>query len=256
MILITEPMDQVWVDWLSDYAEVDYQPDLSAFPEELAEKAQLAQALIVGGQTDVSGDLLYAGFSCVGVLSGQAHEVGLAGCAEREIEVLLPPKIDVLAAAHFTLAQAADLTGKDDSLRGRTLGLIGYGDVGQLTALLGAQRGMACLASDPEAEDFPGALEGTSEEVLTTADVIAVNVPLTDETRDMIDADVIAVMKRGAIFVSTSPSGVVDEAALQAALASGHLGGVAIWAAGAGADAFAMLSEVTARRVVARLGLD
>lgn len=299
MILITEFMDEAWVDWLRDRCEVDYQPDLPDFPEELAEKAQMAQALIVRNRTQVRGDLLYAGFSCVGRLGVGLDNIDMEGCAERDIAVFPATGANTLSVAEYVVTTAAMLlrgayamrpameagdwprgpAGQGREIAGKTLGLIGYGEIARDAARLGAALGMKVLASDPYADDFPGAMEGTEEEVLTTADVISLHVPLTDETRGMIDADVIAAMKPGAVVINAARGGVVDEAALCDALTSGHLGGAALdtfaseplgtdhpfagvpnliltpHIGGVTAEANARVSEMTARKVAAHLGL-
>ena len=68
MILVTEFMDGPWVEWLRARTEVVYEPDLPDRPEDLARMAGEASALIVRNRTQVRGDLLRAGFSCVGRL--------------------------------------------------------------------------------------------------------------------------------------------------------------------------------------------
>ncbi|MGB3554150.1 MAG: NAD(P)-dependent oxidoreductase, partial [Jannaschia sp.] len=159
------------------------------------------------------------------------------------------------------------------------LGLIGYGEIARATARLAAALGMECLASDPYADEFPGAMEGTEEEVLTQSDVVTLHVPLTDETRGMIDGRVIASMRPGAILINAARGGVVDEAAVAEALRSGHLGGAALdtfadeplgadnpfagvpnliltpHVAGVTQEANARVSEMIARRVADHLGL-
>lgn len=299
MILITEFMDEAWVDWLRERVEVEYQPDLPDFPEELALKAQMAQALIVRNRTQVRGDLLYAGFSCVGRLGVGLDNIDVAECKARDIEVFPATGANTLSVAEYVVTTAAMLlrgayglsdeliagkwprgaAGQGREIAGKTLGLIGYGEIARRTARLGAAMDMTCIASDPYAEDFPGAIEGTEEEVLTTADVIALHVPLTDETRGMINADVIAAMKPGAVIVNAARGGVVDEVALCAALKSGHLGGAALdtfvdepfgadnpfagvpnliltpHIGGVTIEANARVSEMTARKVAAHLGV-
>lgn len=300
MIVITEFMDEAWVDWLRARTEVDYRPDLPDVPEELAERARMAQALIVRNRTQVRGDLLYAGFSCVGRLGVGLDNIDMAGCAAHDIAVFPATGANTLSVAEYVVTTAAVLlrgaydvraameagdwpratAGQGREIAGKTLGLVGYGEIARETARLGAALGMKVLACDPYAEAFPGALEGTEEEVLTQSDVISLHVPLTEETRGMIDADVIAAMTPGAVLVNAARGGVVDEAAVCAALRSGHLGGAALdtfaeeplgpghsfagvprliltpHIGGVTAEANARVSEMTARKVAAHLGLE
>ena len=299
MILITEFMDEAWIDWLRDRAEVVYEPDLPDRPEALEELAKEAQALIVRNRTQVRGDLLYAGFGCVGRLGVGLDNIDLDGCREHDIAVYPATGANTLSVAEYVVTSAAMLlrgayglraeteagdwpraeAGRGREIAGKTLGLIGYGEIARATARLGAAMGMECLASDPYAEEFPGALEGTEEEVLTKSDVITLHVPLTDETRGMISATVLASMKPGAVLINAARGGVVDEAALCEALRSGHLGGAALdvfetepladggrfagvpnliltpHVGGVTAEANARVSEMTARRVAEHLGL-
>lgn len=270
MILITEPMDDAWVDWLRARAEVEYHPDLSDFPEELAERAQLAQALIVGPRTEISGDLLYAGFSCVGVMGLDAGGVDAPDCAGHDITVVLATGAAALALAEAVVTAGAALLGGD--VTGKTLGLIGYDETARAVAARAGALGMTVLASDPEADEFPGAMEGTEDEVLTTSDVLSLHCPLSEAATEEVGAAVIATMKRGAVLIDVAPGGLAKTAEVVAALDAGHLGGAALAAkAGVadapnlilvpdiGADPQALhphLSEVTARNVAAHLGLD
>jgi (S)-sulfolactate dehydrogenase len=169
--------------------------------------------------------------------------------------------------------------GRGREVAGKVLGLVGYGEIAREAARLGGALGMSCLASDPYADDFPGAVEGTLEEVLTQSDVLSLHVPLTGETRGMIGAEVLASMKPGAVLVNAARGGVVVEAALADALRSGHLAGAALdvfeteplgpdypfagvpnliltpHVAGVTEEANARVSEMTARAVAAHLGL-
>jgi (S)-sulfolactate dehydrogenase len=119
-------------------------------------------------------------------------------------------------------------------IHGKTLGLIGFGGIGQLSARLAQALGMRVLAHDPMlAPDAPlwqqsGVECASMAEVLARCDVVSLHVPLTDSTRHLIDAAALAAMRQGALLINTSRGGIVDEAALAQALRSGHLGGAAI----------------------------
>jgi (S)-sulfolactate dehydrogenase len=117
---------------------------------------------------------------------------------------------------------------------GKTLGLIGFGSIGQLTARLAQAMGMHVIAYDAMMDaDHPayassGVRAAGLDEVIATADVVSLHVPLVDTTRNLFDASRIATMKKGAVLINTARGGIVDEAALAAALKSGQLGGAAI----------------------------
>ncbi|RWR15427.1 C-terminal binding protein [Paenirhodobacter populi] len=118
------------------------------------------------------------------------------------------------------------------SLRDTTVGLIGLGRIARAYAVRMAAFGCRITGFDPfVTEDQARAIGITPlprEEVIATANVLSLHVPLTPETRHLIDADAIARMPAGAILINCSRGGLVDEAALAAALASGHLSGAGL----------------------------
>lgn len=112
-------------------------------------------------------------------------------------------------------------------LNGRTLGIVGYGALGQEVARLAACFGMQVLVSArPGSTDLPTG-RVAFDEVLSRADVISLHCPLTEQTRNLIDAQALAQMKQGSFLINAARGGIVDEAALKAALLNGHLGGAA-----------------------------
>ena len=119
-------------------------------------------------------------------------------------------------------------------LSGKTLGLIGFGNIGRAVAKRARAFDMTVIASDPyirpeeSAWDELGVRPVTLESVLRESDAVSLHAPLTEETRHIIDASAIAAMKPGALLINTSRGGTVDEAAMIAALHSGQLGGAAI----------------------------
>ncbi|MFN6995608.1 MAG: 2-hydroxyacid dehydrogenase [Aquincola tertiaricarbonis] len=117
-------------------------------------------------------------------------------------------------------------------VHGKTLGIVGFGRIGQALARRAALGfDMPVLFHNRSAVDVPAELPALAaharqlplHDVLAQSDIVALTVPLTDETRGLMDAARFAVMKPGAIFVNGSRGGVVDEAALLQALDGGHL---------------------------------
>ena len=117
---------------------------------------------------------------------------------------------------------------------GKTMGLIGFGFIGQLTARLAKGLGMTVIAYDAMmAADHPvfvqtGVRCASLDEVITSADVVSLHVPLVESTKGLFNAARIASMKPGAVLINTARGGIVDEVALGLALKSGTLGGAAI----------------------------
>jgi D-3-phosphoglycerate dehydrogenase / 2-oxoglutarate reductase len=110
------------------------------------------------------------------------------------------------------------------------VGVVGMGRIGQHVARMYAGLGARVRAYDPVA-DVSGVASGTLDEVLTASDVVSLHVPLTDETRGLVSAEVLRAMRPGAVIVNVSRGGLIDEHALADALKAGHL-------AGAGLDTF------------------
>src|SRR5205823_2524918 len=127
----------------------------------------------------------------------------------------------------------AQFTGLE--LRGRTLGIVGLGKIGQAIAVRAVAMEMVVLASDPYVTAEQAALHGVDlvsfDTLVERADVITVHVPLTRTTRGLIGREQLARMKRGAIVLNVARGGILDEAAVADALRDGQL-------AGAGVDVF------------------
>jgi len=111
--------------------------------------------------------------------------------------------------------------GRDVS--GATLGLIGLGAIGQAVARRAVGFGMRVLGWNRTSRDIPGVENVPLEALLQHSDFVSVHVALCSATRNLLNADTIAMMKPGAIVVNTARGGIVDETALAAALASGHV---------------------------------
>ncbi len=116
-------------------------------------------------------------------------------------------------------------------LEGLTLGLVGYGRIARRVAAIARGLGMTISAFDPYLE--PAAFEGaarydTIEQLVAAADVLSLHIPLTDRNAGLIDKQLLAAMKPGAILVNTARGGLVDLAALEGSLESGHLFGAGL----------------------------
>jgi phosphoglycerate dehydrogenase-like enzyme len=117
-------------------------------------------------------------------------------------------------------------------LRGKTLGLIGTGNIGAEMGRLAKAIGMEVIAwtynPAPERATRLGLRFVSLDELLKTSDVVSIHVKLTDQSRGLIGSRELGLMKRGAILVNTARGAIVDSAALVSSLNSGHLGGAAL----------------------------
>ncbi len=255
-IVITEFMDERAVAQLRAAHDVLYDAKLVDDAPRLLAEAAAADCIIVRNRTEVRGDLLAALKRCrvVGRLGVGLDNIDVPACEQRGMQVIPATGANALSVAEYVVATAmlllrgsyqstaAVAAGKwprnalsnGRETAGKTLGLIGFGSIGQLTARLARGLGMEVIAFDAmmpvghpafaECQTRGVGLDG----LIKTADVISLHVPLVDSTRNLFNAERIAAMKPGAVLVNTARGGIVDDAALAAALKSGHLGGAAI----------------------------
>ena len=125
-------------------------------------------------------------------------------------------------------------THKSVELHGRTVGLVGLGAIGQRFAAIASAMGMSVIGFDPYAGELPGYVRRVELDALwREADVISLHCPLTNENRHLLNAQTLAACKPGVIVVNTARGGLIDEAALLAAVRSGQV-------RAAGLDSFAV----------------
>lgn len=114
---------------------------------------------------------------------------------------------------------------------GKTLGLIGLGEIGKRVAKRADGFGMTVLAFDPHISSLPFDVKGILtgfDDVLRQADFLSLHVPLNKNTKNLIGEKELAMMKKGSFLINTSRGGVIDEEALYASLVSGHLKGAGL----------------------------
>lgn len=250
-IVITEFMDEAAVASLAG-RDVLYDPTLVDRPDDLLAALADCRALVVRNRTQVRGDLLAAAprLRIVGRLGVGLDNIDVAACAARGVAVRPATGANDLAVAEYVItaalmllrrawfASAAVAAGEwprmaliGQEVEGKTLGLVGFGAIARLTAAKARALGFKVVAHDPLlAADHPawaGVRRLDLPSLLAASDVVSLHVPLTTDTRRMIDAAAIEAMKPGAILVNAARGGVVDEAALVAALREGKLGGAA-----------------------------
>lgn len=255
-IVITEFMDQAAVTQLENAFTTIYDATLvDARPAMLTALAD-ADAIIVRNRTKVDVALLDAApaLRVVGRLGVGLDNIDVAACAARGITVIPATGANAGAVAEYVIGTAMALLrgaytrsaetadGKwprtalsnGREIAGKTLGLIGFGGIGQLSAKLAQGMGMQVIAYDPMLPadaavwQTSGVGARSFNEVLAAADVVSLHIPLTPDTKNLFNATVLASMRTGALLINTSRGGIVDEAALTQALISGHLGGAAI----------------------------
>ncbi len=111
---------------------------------------------------------------------------------------------------------------------GKTLGLVGFGRIGQAVARRAAGFDLRILYTSPREVAFPGARRVALDELLRCSDFVSLHTPLTPATGDLLTRERISSMKRGAVLVNTARGPIVDDAALAEALERGHLAAAAL----------------------------
>jgi D-3-phosphoglycerate dehydrogenase len=166
-----------------------------------------------------------AAASRAGVLVTQASAGFVTSVAEQVFGFMidLSRRVTSYASSYHSGTVPKATAGRE--LKGSTLGVIGYGAIGREVVRIGKAFGMRVLVHDPYVKD----LEPTSlEELLRQSDYVVPLAVATPETENLIDEKSLGKMKRGAFLVNLSRGNLVDEAALEAALDSGRLGGCAM----------------------------
>ncbi|MFM9973360.1 MAG: hydroxyacid dehydrogenase [Beijerinckiaceae bacterium] len=252
-IVIAEFMDEAALAAIPARFSILYDATLVDRPADLAREVATTKALIVRNRTQVRGDLLKAAIhlKTIGRLGVGLDNIDTATCAARGISVFPATGANDLSVAEWVICTAmlllrgAYLATPDVSagtwprnrlmgreLSGKTMGLVGYGAIAREVAKRANMLGMACIAFDPYLpDDHPAwtmAHRHGLEPLLREADVVSLHVPLNDTTANMMDAVRLKRMKKDAILLNASRGGIVNEAALAAALKAGELGGAAL----------------------------
>ncbi len=252
-VVVTEFLDESALQAIPSRYAVRYDPTLVDRPADMVAAVGAARALIVRNRTDVRGDLLAAAarLVCVGRLGVGLDNIDVAACRARGIEVFPATGANDVAVAEWVIASAlillrgayraseAMIAGRwprnaliGREIHGKVLGLVGYGAIARQTADRARALGMSIMGFDPYVPTadpaWLTARHADFDELIATADVISLHVPLTPETRGLIGRDALARMKPGAILINAARGGVVDEAAAADALRAGRLGGLAL----------------------------
>ncbi len=250
-ILITDGVKETGKDILNNRARVD---DRSGIPPgDLLKIIADYDALIVRGRTRVDAELINSArqLKVIGRAGVGVDNIDIQSARQKGIKVVNTPTASSQSVAEltigllFALARSIpfassqmksglwpkkQLTGIE--LFGRTIGIIGVGNIGSLVARMADGLGMVVLGCDnckPASQiKSSGADASSPEEVFSMSDFLTLHVPLTGETRGMIDRAAIARMKTGVYIVNTSRGGIIDEAALLEGLNSGHVAGAAL----------------------------
>ena len=252
-VLVCDPIHEEGIKKLRQAGfEVDVKLTISH--EELIDVVSNYDALIVRSRTKVTKEIIKAGkqLKIIGRAGVGLDNIDLETAEKQGIAVLNTPEAPAEAVAeltiglmislarHISLADRAMKGGewikkklRGWELRGKTLGVVGLGNVGEKVARIAKAMGMKILITKrtPPKPELLRELEGEFIpllELLQRSDVVTIHVPLTPQTHHMVGAKELQIMKDGAFLINTSRGAVVDEKALLEALQSGKLGGAAL----------------------------
>lgn len=212
-----------------------------------------AHALIVRSETQVTDQLLADAprLVVVGRAGIGVDNIDVDAATRRGIAVLNAPGANTVSAAEHAFALLLALQRRipdavrsmreggwerkqfaGSELRGKTLGVVGLGRIGQHVAGIARAFGMQVIAHDPflpeeRARELNVQLQPL-DHLLATADVVTLHLPLTEETRDLVNRERLDRMKPGAVLINTARGGLVNETALIEALRAGRLSGAAL----------------------------
>lgn len=251
-VLVAESIADAGVDLLREQFDVAVELELS--PEELRERIGEFEAVLIRSGTKVTAEVIDAAvrLKVIGRAGTGVDNVDVAAATKRGIVVANAPESNAIAAAEHTIAMALALARNvpqahgslvagewarsrfaGSELYGKTLGVIGFGRIGQLVARRAQAFEMNVIAYDKfvSHERFRElGVEGVDspDELYARADVITIHLPKTPETLNWIDASAFSKMRDGARIVNCARGELVDLSALEEALDSGRLGGAAL----------------------------
>lgn len=253
-ILITEFMDEEAVHRLAAQFHVSYQPQLVDSRQDLLQACGEYQALIVRNRTQVNAELLTqaAKLKVIGRLGVGLDNIDVSACEKRGITVIPASGANARAVAEYVIASALMLLrgafGSTEAvvkgewprtalsngreMAGKSLGLIGMGATGQEVARLGQALGMRIQGYDPfmASDNFPKFVERFSDldEMLKQCHIISLHMPLTHQTKNLLDERRLGLLLPHSIVINASRGGVLDESALVKFLRQGRLAGAAL----------------------------
>lgn len=250
-ILIADPIAEAGVEILRQHFDVDIETDLD--PERLIDIIGEYEAVVVRSATKVTAEVIAAAHRMKVIARAGAglDTVDVKAAVDHHVEVINSPDANTLAVAELTMgmivALARNIAAADASMKagkweksklagiglaGKTLGIIGFGRIGQAVAVRAKAFGMRVVANQhrptPELYLEAGVEPLDLFDLLAQSDFVSVHVPGRPETDGLVDAEFLSAMKPTAYVINTARGSVVDEDALAAALDAGEIAGAAL----------------------------
>jgi (S)-sulfolactate dehydrogenase len=253
MILITEFMDEDAVNLLKKKYDVYYDISLAEDSNSLVKLINKMKALIVRNKTLVTRELIEnaPNLTCVGRLGVGLDNIDLNACEEQNITVYPALGANSHSVAEYVICASMLLLRKayfkknemiagnwprqessGSEVYGKTLGLIGFGDIAQKTRDLALGLGMKTVAYDPYLDKDSNVWKETKnldlDNLLSISDIISLHIPLSKETKNLIDEKKLRLIKNSSVIINAARGGVIDENQLAKLLKENKIGGAAL----------------------------
>jgi len=252
-VFVADTLAKEGIEEFASYPELELVVKTGLPPERLMSELGDAAGLVVRSATQATRELIASGtaLKVIGRAGAGVDNIDVKAASERGIVVLNTPGANAEAAGELAVAMMfalardlarADATmkaGKWDKksfngceLRGKTLGLVGIGNVGSVVARCAVGIGMRVIACDPFVAPEKAAALGLRltefEEVIRTSDFVSVHAPRTEQTKGLFNAQTFAKMKKGVFLMNCARGGIVVEKDLVAALDGGIVRGAGV----------------------------
>ncbi len=252
-VLVSDPISEKGVELLNAHPDITADFKVGLSPEELLEIISEYDALVVRSQTKVTAEVLAKAtkLKAVGRAGVGVDNIDRDAANSHGVIVMNTPTGNTISTAehaftlmcatarNIALGHAGVIAGDFKSARkayqgielnGKTLAVIGMGRIGSEFAKRAQAFNMKIVAYDPfltqaRADEMKIRLAATPDEALKDADVVTLHVPMTEDTKHILNADRLALMNQGALVINCARGGLIDEVALKAAIDSGHIAG-------------------------------
>jgi len=252
-ILVSDPISEIGIEALQNHPEIDVDVNLGLPEEEIIKIIGNYDGLIVRSQTEVTPAIFEAAtnLKVVGRAGVGVDNIDRDAATDNGVIVMNTPTGNTITTAElaFTLMltaarnvpqahqgvlagdfKAARKAYKGIEIFGKRLAVIGMGRIGVEFTKRAQAFGMSVIAFDPfltqaRADQLKIELAETPDAALTGADFVTLHVPMTEQTKHIVNAERMALMNKGAIIVNCARGGLVDEVALKASIDAGHIAG-------------------------------
>ena len=253
-VLVSDPISEKGVDALRSAPEISVDVNTGLKPDELLKIIGDYHGLVIRSETKVTPEVFAAAknLKAIGRAGVGVDNIDRSAATDHGVVVMNTPSGNTISTAEHAFAlmlslarnigqaHSSMIAGKWDrktlsgvEMFGKRLAILGMGRIGTEFAKRAQAFGMTVVAYDPfltaaRAQSLKVELAESAAIALTGADVVTLHIPLTPDTKHVLDAERIALMNKGALIVNCARGGLVDEAAAKASIDAGHLGGIAL----------------------------